>query len=88
MGDTANDDRQHGMGVVVEYAGQRGKPQWVAPKPFYWDYTQFGNPRAAVSEPGQVIEMTFAKQNAAESGFNRVDDKRCRVCGRLYASDV
>ena len=48
MGDTADDDRQHGMGTVVEYAGHKGKPQWVAPKPFQWNYTQFGNPGAAV----------------------------------------
>jgi len=71
MGDTADDDRQHGMGAVVEYAGQKGKPQWVAPKPFHWDYIQFGNSGAAVPEPDQVFDMTFAKQNAAEGGFNR-----------------
>jgi FtsP/CotA-like multicopper oxidase with cupredoxin domain len=71
LGDTANDDRQHGMGVVIEYAGQKGKPQWVAPKPFHWDYTQFGNTGAQVPEPDQVFEMTFAKQNAAAGGFNR-----------------
>jgi FtsP/CotA-like multicopper oxidase with cupredoxin domain len=71
MGDMADDDRQHGMGVVVEYAGQQGKPRWVAPKPFPWNYTQFGNPGTVVPAPDQVIEMTFAKQNAAEGGFNR-----------------
>lgn len=37
MGDTANDDREHGMGTVVEYARQKGKLQWVAPKPFPWN---------------------------------------------------
>ncbi len=71
MGDTANDDRQRGMGVVVEYAGQTGKPQWVAPKPFQWNYVQFGNPTAAVPQPDQVFDMIFAKQNAAADGFNR-----------------
>jgi len=71
IGDLADDDRQHGMGAVVEYAGQKGKPQWIKPKPLHWDYTQFGNPGATVSTPDQVIEMTFAKQNAAEGGFNR-----------------
>jgi len=59
------------MGTVVEYVGQKGKPQWVVPKSFRWNYTQFGNPGAAVPEPDQVFEMTFAKQNAAEGGFNR-----------------
>ncbi len=42
MGDLADDDRRHGMGIVVEYAGQKGKPQWSKPKPFRWDYAQFG----------------------------------------------
>ena len=71
MGDMADDDRHHGMGIVVEYAGQKGKPQWVAPKPFHWDYTRFGNPGAAVPAPDQVFDLTFAKQNAADGGFNR-----------------
>jgi FtsP/CotA-like multicopper oxidase with cupredoxin domain len=71
MGDTSDDDRQHGMGIVVEYAGRSGKPQWVAPKPFRWDYAQFGNPAKAAPEPDQVFEMTFAKENAADGGFNR-----------------
>ena len=71
LGDTGDDDRRHGMGTVVEYAGQKGKPQWIAPKPFTWNYTRFGNPSAAVAAPDQVFEMTFAKQNAADGGFNR-----------------
>ena len=29
LGDLADDDRGHGMGIVVEYAGRSGKPQWV-----------------------------------------------------------
>jgi len=70
MGDTADDDRHHGMGIVVEYAGQKGKPQWVAPKPFRWNYAHFGKAEAAAAEPDQVFDMRFAKQNAAKDGFN------------------
>jgi len=33
MGDLDNDDRRHGMGIVVEYAGHSGKPEWIAPPP-------------------------------------------------------
>jgi len=29
MGDTADDDRNHGMGIVVEYAHRTGKAQWI-----------------------------------------------------------
>jgi FtsP/CotA-like multicopper oxidase with cupredoxin domain len=71
MGDLADDDRRHGMGIVVEYAGQKGKPQWVAPRPLHWNYAQFGNGQASIPVPDQVFDMTFAKQNAADYGFNR-----------------
>ena len=41
MGDLDNDDRRHGMGIVVEYAGRKGSPQWIAPPPFRWSYARF-----------------------------------------------
>jgi FtsP/CotA-like multicopper oxidase with cupredoxin domain len=55
----------------VEYAGRRGQPQWVKPPPFRWDYTRFGKPVTSVPRPDEVIVMTFAKQRAADHGFNR-----------------
>jgi FtsP/CotA-like multicopper oxidase with cupredoxin domain len=71
MGDLADDDRGNGMGIVVEYAGSRGKPQWVAPPPFKWDYRLFGKQTAPTAQPDEVIDMLFVKQQAAEHGFNR-----------------
>jgi len=71
LGDLSDDDREHGMGIVVEYAKHKGKPQWAMPKSFQWDYCRFGKPRATTSAPDEVIEMTFAKQNAAADGFNQ-----------------
>lgn len=70
MGDLADDDRQHGMGIVVEYAGRSGKPQWVKPKPFHWDYTRFGKTGASPPAPDETIEITVVKHNAAAHGFN------------------
>ncbi|HVN09196.1 MAG TPA: multicopper oxidase domain-containing protein [Patescibacteria group bacterium] len=70
LGDTADDDRRHGMGIVVEYAGSTGKPQWLAPPANRWNYARFGKPGAA-PVADEVIEMTFAKDNAADHGFNR-----------------
>jgi FtsP/CotA-like multicopper oxidase with cupredoxin domain len=70
MGDLADDDRRRGMGIVVEYANENGKPQWVKPKPFQWDYTRFGKP-GATPAPDEMIEMTIVKHNAALSGFNQ-----------------
>jgi FtsP/CotA-like multicopper oxidase with cupredoxin domain len=70
MGDLADDDRKRGMGIVVEYAGRTGKPRWVAPKPFHWDYTRFGRSGATPTDPDELIELTFTKNNAADQGFN------------------
>jgi FtsP/CotA-like multicopper oxidase with cupredoxin domain len=70
LGDLADDDRKHGMGIVVEYAGQNAKPQWVPPPHFRWDYSVFARSGAARA-PDETIEMVFAKDNAADAGFNR-----------------
>ena len=71
MGDLADDDRRDGMGIVVEYAGKKGKPQWIKPKPFRWDYTAFGKSDAVPAPPEETIEMTIAKHNGALNGFNQ-----------------
>jgi FtsP/CotA-like multicopper oxidase with cupredoxin domain len=75
MGDLADDDRRHGMGIVVEYAGFKGKGQWVAPPApslnSRWNYGLFAKPGATAESPDETFEMIFAKDNAAEEGFNR-----------------
>lgn len=70
MGDTADDDRHHGMGIVIEYAHRTGKAAWVPPSHSKWNYAWFGSAKAA-PEPDHTIDMTFTKANAAEHGFNR-----------------
>ena len=70
LGDLDNDDRHHGMGAVVEYAGRSGKPLWTAPPAHRWDYTVFGRKETAPA-PEETFEMAFAKDNAADEGFNR-----------------
>ena len=71
LGDLSDDDRGHGMGMVIEYADANGKPQWAAPKPFKWDYARFGKADTAVQAPDATIDMVFSKDNAAMTGFNR-----------------
>ncbi len=71
LGDLDDGDRGHGMGIVVEYAGRSGKPQWLAPPAFKWSYAQFAKSGATAPSPDETIDMTFAKDNAAEDGFNR-----------------
>jgi FtsP/CotA-like multicopper oxidase with cupredoxin domain len=71
MGDLDHDDRRHGMGIVVEYAGRNGKAQWADPKPFRWDYSQFGKAEVQLAKPDETIEMLIVKHNAAVDGFNQ-----------------
>jgi FtsP/CotA-like multicopper oxidase with cupredoxin domain len=70
MGDLADDDRQHGMGIVVEYAGAKGKGQWIAPSSHRWDYGLFAKPDTSAAPPDETIDMIFVKDNASEEGFN------------------
>jgi len=71
LGDLDDDDRRHGMGIVVEYAGQKGKGEWIKPSPYHWNYLRFAKPGASAPPPDETFDMTFAKDNAAEDGFNR-----------------
>src|SRR5712671_5415155 len=69
MGDLDNDDRRHGMGIVIEYAGRSVKAQWIAPSPFKWNYARFAKAADTAATPDETFDMTFAKDNAAEEGF-------------------
>ncbi|HTT22747.1 MAG TPA: multicopper oxidase domain-containing protein [Candidatus Sulfotelmatobacter sp.] len=71
LGDHDDDDRRHGMGIVVEYAGQKGKGEWIKPASYHWNYLRFAKPGTSSPAPDETFEMTFAKDNAAEDGFNR-----------------
>lgn len=72
MGDLADDDRKRGMGVVVEYAGRSGPPQWVKPAKSSWDYRLFGAAQTATAPPpDEVFDLLVEKNNAALHGFNQ-----------------
>jgi FtsP/CotA-like multicopper oxidase with cupredoxin domain len=71
LGDLDDDDRRHGMGIVIEYANSSGKAQWLAPPRFRWNYSHFAKAGASAPPADETIEMTFAKDNAADNGFNR-----------------
>jgi FtsP/CotA-like multicopper oxidase with cupredoxin domain len=70
FGSTEDSMRAMGMGIVIEYAGQRGAPQWSKPSSSTWDYTVFGT-NAATPEPGQHFNLAFEKIPGGHGGFNR-----------------
>lgn len=61
MGPTREQDRTNGMGVVIEYAGKSGEPQFVAPKQTPWDYSIFAarETSAPRPEPDGRFELEF-----------------------------
>ncbi len=71
MGDVSDEDRNRGMGVVVEYAGQNGKPQWIKPRPIRWDYRLFAKAGARASKPDETVTLTFTAESGAANGFDR-----------------
>jgi FtsP/CotA-like multicopper oxidase with cupredoxin domain len=58
LGDVDARTRQNGLGIVVEYAGRSGQPQWQDPPAEAWDYTVFGSDRAG-PEPDARIPLVF-----------------------------
>ncbi|GGG64800.1 copper oxidase [Edaphobacter dinghuensis] len=52
-----------GMGIVVEYAGSSGKPQWQQPEKLVWDYLQFGAASDASAAESKAIEVPLVFQS-------------------------
>lgn len=61
--------RRSGMGIVVEYADQHQRAQWLPPQQARWDYTIFGN-AAPHPAPDQIIDMVFEKVPGGRQGIN------------------
>ena len=60
LGGVKDEERKIGLGIVVEYANQRGEPQWSAPPNSAWDSTMFGVDRQ-VPAPDERLELVFEK---------------------------
>jgi FtsP/CotA-like multicopper oxidase with cupredoxin domain len=70
LGGTKEEDRKMGLGIAVEYADQRGEPQWVVPPASQWDYTIFGHDRP-VPAPDETLGLLFEKVPGGRGGYSR-----------------
>jgi FtsP/CotA-like multicopper oxidase with cupredoxin domain len=62
LGDTDERTRKAGLGIIVEYAGREGPPEWEAAPAEVWDYTAFGrlpNPADPVPERDGPVPLVF-----------------------------
>jgi FtsP/CotA-like multicopper oxidase with cupredoxin domain len=89
LGGIKDDDRKMGLGVVVEYAGEHGEPQWSAPPNSQWDYTIFGDDRP-VASPDERIELVFEKVPGGHGGYNRwtINGKSWPATNPLFTTEV
>ena len=69
LGEIRDVARQAGMGIVVEYANQKQRAQWIPPLVTRWDYTIFGT-TATHPAPDQTIDMVFEKVPGGPNGIN------------------
>ena len=91
LGTTVDKEREAGMSLVFEYAGQNGAPRWTPPSAALWDYTIFGG-GASVNRPDArvplVIEKKFAGHNWVDKwaingkSFPKTDPIRVKQGGR------
>jgi FtsP/CotA-like multicopper oxidase with cupredoxin domain len=70
FGSTDDDDRNMGMGVVVEYENRSGEPRWALPPEGAWDYTAFGRSGPATASD-ETINLKFEKIPGGRGGYNR-----------------
>ena len=70
LGETREQFRKMGMGTVVEYANQQGKPEWVEPPEMLWDYRQFAAAMPASSEPDEIIPLRFKSKFHGAGAFD------------------
>jgi FtsP/CotA-like multicopper oxidase with cupredoxin domain len=74
LGAPRDEDRMNGMGVVIEYAGQSGEPQWRPVPASPWDYSIFATTGAAsppTAEPDGRFELEFHMLPDSGMPFNR-----------------
>ncbi len=70
LGETREQFRKMGMGIVVEYANQQGKPKWIEPPETLWDYRRFALAEAVSEEPDETIALQFESKFHGQGSFD------------------
>lgn len=72
MGEVRKHVMAAGMGIVVEYAGRSGKPQWQQPDSLVWDYLQFSSPESPIPSSSVIeIPLIFESKFAGHGAMDR-----------------
>lgn len=66
LGETRSAQRDAGLGIVIEYAGQTGQPRWLPGVTDGWSYQKFGR-ADAVAAPDGRLTMVFRPKGDGHS---------------------
>jgi FtsP/CotA-like multicopper oxidase with cupredoxin domain len=70
LGETREDIRRAGMGIVIEYAGRQGEPKWIDPPEVLWSYRSFAHPKAVTVQPDHQIPLLFESKFRGHGDFD------------------
>jgi FtsP/CotA-like multicopper oxidase with cupredoxin domain len=70
LGETREQLRKTGMGIVVEYANQQGEPKWIEPPEALWDYRPFAMAEAVSGKPDEIIPLRFESKFHGQGSFD------------------
>ena len=70
FGSTDDDDRNMGMGTVIEYENRQGQPQWLLPREAAWSYAAFAR-KIPAEAADATVKLTFEKVPGGRGGYNR-----------------
>lgn len=70
LGSSQEEMRNAGLGVVVEYAGEKSAALWSEPPPFLLDYRIFARPDDKPIEPDETLELTITTRYGSRDGFD------------------
>lgn len=70
LGETREEFRKAGMGIVVEYANHQGDPKWIEPPEMLWDYQSFASAQASTREPDEIIPLRFDSKFHGQGSFD------------------
>jgi FtsP/CotA-like multicopper oxidase with cupredoxin domain len=93
LGAVADDVRQSGLGIRLEYALRQGEPQFARSSGEPWDYLRFGE-RKESPEPDEILPMKILKVPPDEHGmetwsinghvYSESDEPQVLTRGRRY----
>jgi FtsP/CotA-like multicopper oxidase with cupredoxin domain len=81
LGEVRKHVQAAGMGIIVEYANQSGKPEWQQPTSLAWDYFRFAAPDPVPSAGSSTVEIPLVFKSKF-SGHGNLD--RWTINGKSF----